>query len=624
MKFRAVFCGLLFANMPMFAQELVKDTIATRQLDEVVVSDSRFALKRENSGKTVISITAEEIDQNQGKTVAELLNTKAGLELNGSRSFTGQNLGFYARGGNNRQVLVIIDGIQVSDPSSVSAEFDLRLLNLSQIGSIEVVKGAASTLYGNAAATAVINITSKQPKNDITSVQLQSSVGTNQSQVNARYNANDFSNTVTVNHKKKALTLSASIGNQNTNGLSAAIGEESDEVNRVNVNLRAGYEFSKDLKTNVAFYYDELNTDFDNGFPIEDADFSSKSEQLRFVLNSAYDYANGSINLNAAFNKVDRSFKSDFPSEFDAETYTVDVFNKYIFKEQFFTIVGINLIEHKTNFTEVASSTTVDPYVNAVYVSDFGLNLNTGARLNHHSEYGTNWVYNLNPSYNIRLAQGYLKFMGSYATSFIAPNLSQLYGPFGPNPELEPETNTTFEAGFEIRPNKNLRFSTLYFDRNEENGIDYVITDFDTFEGQYQNVVPTTNTYGFEMELNAKLNNHLNLSANYAFTEKGEGLALRIPKNKWNLGLQHQINKKWLAAASYQYVSSRDDLDFETFENVRLKAFDLLGLCSKYAFNDKISIFLNIENVFNTNYVELVDFTTRGRNVRMGLNVKIQ
>ena len=117
-----------------------------------------FALKRENSGKTVIKISQAEIERNQGRTIVELINTKSGIEINGSRSVEGQNLSYYVRGGNNRQVLVLIDGIQINDPSIVANDFDLRFLDLNTVESIEIIKGAASTLYGNGAATAVINI----------------------------------------------------------------------------------------------------------------------------------------------------------------------------------------------------------------------------------------------------------------------------------------------------------------------------------------------------------------------------------------------------------------------------------------------------------------------------------
>ncbi len=603
------------------AQE--QDSLRIEQLDEVVLTDSRFALKRENSGKTVVKITEEELVRNQGRTVAELINTKTGFELNGSRSNAGQNISAFVRGGNNRQVLVVVDGIQVSDPSNVSAEFDLRLLDISQIASIEILKGAASTLYGNSAATAVINITTKKPKKEGFGVQVNSSFGTNQSQEDQDYRVEDFSNSATVSFRRNKVSLSGGIGNQNTNGLSAAIGEESDEFNRVNANISLGYAISEKWNGTITMYYDELRNDFDNGFPVEDANFNSKSEQFRYTLSTTYKYKNGSTHLNAAFNKIDRRFVSDFPSEFDSESLVFDVFNKYVLSDKWHTILGFNLIDQRTSFTEEFNATTADPYANVVYVSDFGLNLNFGGRWNNHSEYGSNWVYNFNPSYSMGVREGYLKFFGSYATSFIAPSLSQLFGQFGPNPNLEPEENRTFEGGAELRLNKVLRLSALFFDRTEENGIDFVIIDPDTFEGQYQNVIPENNTYGLEVELATNVLKDAAITANYAFTERDEGLALRIPKHKLNAQLDYSITKKWLTSASFQWVSSRQDVDFSSFENVELEAYNLFGLYSRYQFSKHWSAFINVENLFNTDYFEILNFTTRGRNLRVGFRYQI-
>ena len=161
MKKRTSAFGILCLGISLIGFSQEKNDVKLEELDEVVITDSRFELKRENSGKTVINISTEEIEKNQGRTIAELINTKSGIEINGSRSNAGQNLGTYVRGGNNRQVLVLIDGVQMGDPSFISGDYDLRLLNLSQIESIEIIKGAASSLYGSGAATAVINIKTK-------------------------------------------------------------------------------------------------------------------------------------------------------------------------------------------------------------------------------------------------------------------------------------------------------------------------------------------------------------------------------------------------------------------------------------------------------------------------------
>lgn len=619
-----ILCGL---STQVCAQESVlkvkKDSVIVQQLDEVVVSDSRFKLKRENSGKTVIKITAEELAVNQGRTVAELINTKSGIEVNGTRSFAGQNVSVFARGGNNRQVLVIIDGIQVSDPSNVNAEYDLRLLNTNQIESIEILKGAASTLYGNSAATVVINITTKTAKINGISLDVASSLGTNQSQNDQSNNISDVSNTATLHGKQGKFSILASGGHQFTDGLSAAIGMEKDAFSRIDGNVKLGYQFSNKFSITASAFYNKLNSDFDNGFPIEDADFEFSSEQSRFGLSTVYNYEKGSITLNAAFNQITREIVSSFPTSFDSESVVLDVFNKYIFNNSFYTIVGVNIIDNRTQFSEEKQTNSVDPYANMVYVSDFGLNVNAGARLNNHSEYGSNLIYNLNPSYAFQTNTGYLKVMGSYATSFIAPNLSQLFGAFGANQELLPEENTTLEGGLEYRPSDKYRISVLYFDRQEENRIDFVTIDPATFESQYQNLTDALNFNGVEVELQVKPIQNMNLTANYTYTDADSGLALRIPKNKFNMNLGYNFGTKTYASVAYQYASKRGDIDFATFSAVDLEAFSLVNLYLKHDLTSKLNFFLSLDNLLNTEYVEVTDFTTRGRNIRVGMILKL-
>ncbi len=600
-----------------------QDSMKLQQLDEVVVSDSRFELKRENSGKTIIKISAEELERNQGRTFAEIINTKSGIEVNGSRSYAGQNISVFARGGNNRQVLVVIDGIQVSDPSNVNAEYDLRLLNASQIESIEILKGAASTLYGNSAATAVINITTKKAAMAGISLEALSSMGTNQSANDQNYNLSDFSNTVTLTAKRDKFSILASGGHQFTDGLSAAIGEEPDAFSRIDGTLSLGYQFSKRFNINASTFYNKLNSDFDNGFPVADADFNFRSEQSRFSLSSGYTYNNGVFKVNGAFNKITRTIDSDFPSAFDSKSIVLDVFNKYTLNDKFYTIVGINLIENKTLFTEEEAATSTDPYLNVVYLSDFGLNINTGARLNNHSDYGSNFIYNFNPSYSIKTPTGYVKFLGSYATSFIAPNLSQLYGPFGANPDLRPEENTTMEGGIEYRPSNKLRISALYFDRKEDGRIQFVTIDPDTFENQYRNTDETINFNGFELELQAQPWEKLTFTANYTYTDADNGLALRIPKTKINATFGYSFNNRTYLSLGYQNVSERTDTDFVSFTMVDLDSFSLFDLYVKHDFNDTLGFFFSIDNLLNEEYTEILGYTTKGRNMRLGIRLKL-
>ena len=57
---------------------------------------------------------------------------------------------------------MLIDGVRVSDPSRIDSSFDINLIPLEQIERLEILKGAASTIYGNTAAAGVININTKK------------------------------------------------------------------------------------------------------------------------------------------------------------------------------------------------------------------------------------------------------------------------------------------------------------------------------------------------------------------------------------------------------------------------------------------------------------------------------
>ncbi|WP_142783548.1 TonB-dependent receptor plug domain-containing protein [Changchengzhania lutea] len=617
-----IFGVLCFGISMIGAAQQQIDSTQVQQLEEVVVTDSRFKLKRENSGKTVIKISKKDIENNQGRTVSELINTKSGIEINGSRSVEGQNLGYFVRGGNNRQVLVLIDGVQVNDPSGVANDFDLRLLDLNTVESIEVIKGAASTLYGNAAATAVINITTKKASAKTISGSFLTAVGTNQTQDDLNYNGSSFTNNVSVNGTSNKLTYLASFGNRFVDGISAAKSNnlEKDAFSRFNTNLKISYEVNDAFQITAFGSYDKFKTDID-GFPaptyvFADTDDKYISEQTRFGLAPKFEYDNGSFQVNAAFAKINRETISEFGSTNEAESLVLDAFNKYVFNEKLYTIVGLNFADYKSLFTTDESFTNTDPYLNVVYVSDFGLNLNAGARLNNHSEYGSHFVYSLNPSYTIPVKSGYAKFFGSYATSFIAPNLSQLFGFFGANPNLEPEENLTTEGGFEYNTKKGFRVNGVYFNRKEENTIIYT--------SNYENASADATVQGFEFEAEVGVIKDFSLSANYTFTELKNGIRLRVPKHKANANLGYNLSNKTYISLNYQFVESRTDLDFETFENVELQSFSLVDLYfSQKLINNKVKLFASLTNVFNEDYLEILGYTTKGRNVNLGLNINL-
>ena len=127
---KKIFCLGVLTSMFVFnsnAQENQNKEKTINLKEIVVVSDSKFELKKENSGKVVHQISKELIEQNTGKDVVDLINKISGFEINGNTTGSGQNLGIFVRGGGTKEVVVLIDGVQVSNPSGFSAVYDLKM-----------------------------------------------------------------------------------------------------------------------------------------------------------------------------------------------------------------------------------------------------------------------------------------------------------------------------------------------------------------------------------------------------------------------------------------------------------------------------------------------------------------
>lgn len=636
-----VFCSMLGMLSVGFAQSQT-DSTKVEKLNEVVVTDSKFQLKRENSGKVITKITSKDLEKLQGQTIAEIIGRTVGVEMNGVRSNAGQNLNYFVRGGRNRQVLILIDGIQVTDPSQIANDYDLRLLNADQVESIEILKGASSTLYGSGAASAVISIKLKEASRKAFNLNLRSTVGTNQSSDDNNYALEDFRNSVSVNGSAGEFNYLASFGHQFTDGLSAIEGgTESDAFNSYNGNVKLGYTLSNTLKINTYASFDRYKADFDDGFSMMDADNRSLSKQYRIGVSPEFKYNNGSITVNAAYNDVERKIESGFPSIFNSQSVIVDAFNRYNFNDKFYTVLGVNYQDNQmesfaipfgeTDFSQSinpdnAHFTITDPYANVVYISDFGLNVNAGVRVNNHSEYGSHLVYSINPSYKKELKFGYIKGLLSYSTAFIAPSLYQLFEPSYGNTDLKPEENQTFEIGAELYIKDKATLSLVYFNRNEEQFIDFV--DTGGFVFQYQNISESFTASGLEFVANISAIKKLNINANVTYTSLDEDLSIRIPELKINARLDYQLCNKTMLGLAYQFNDDREDVFFNsnTFvsETVNLDSYMLLDFyISHKIIKNKMTVFANVTNIFNEEYQELFGFTTRGRGINLGFNLNI-
>ncbi|MCK0178249.1 TonB-dependent receptor [Flavobacteriaceae bacterium S0862] len=632
--------GVCCTLMSAFGFSQEDEVSKTEQLDEVVITNSRFEIKREDSGKVITKITQKELEKLQGKSIAEIINNTVGVEINGTKSNAGQNLSYFVQGGRNRQVLILIDGIALSDASQIANDYDLRLLNANQVESIEILKGASSTLYGSGAATAVINIKLKEASKKTISANFRSVLGSNQSQNDNNYHLENFQNSVSINGTVNKFNYLASFGNQFTDGLSAIkLGSEKDAFNTINGHIKLGYKFSNVFNFSMYGSFDKYKADFDDGFMFQDADNMIKANQHRIGMSSNYKYKNGSIIVNAATNNIERDVTSNYPNIYKAKSYLMDVYNKYNFNDTFYTVLGVNYQDNRMESFEVpfrstsleqsispndATFTIVDPYVNVVYTSNFGLNINSGLRFNNHSEYGSHFVYSINPSFKKDVTFGYIKGLVSYSTAYITPSLYQLFEPTYGNINLKPEENTTLEIGAELNITNKMTTSIVYFNRKETNFIDFV--DLGNWVFQYKNTDESFTASGVEVIADYKISSKVSIKTNATYTKVEDDLNLRIPKIKVNAKLNYQVNDHFFMSASYQFNDDRNDTFYNnvTFanEDVTLKSYSLLDFYASHKLiNNKVTLFTNVTNILNSNYEELYGYSTKGQNITFGFNL---
>lgn len=639
---------LMLGFSVVFAQETTSEE-KVNELEEVVISDSKFSLKREQSGKVIAVISSEDLKRSQGESVATVLNRVSGIEINGSKSAAGQSLGYFIRGGRNRQVVIRVDGVTVSDPSTIAGEFDLRLLSTNQIEKIEILKGASSTLYGSGAATAVINITSKKESKEKIAASFSSTLGTNQSQEDQDYNINEFVNLASIHGTLGKINYLTSFSNHFADGLSAVekLPDNTSETefakdaySKFNVSTTLGYRWNTNFKFHIFGNLDQYSNNFDQAGGV-DGEQRGDSRQLRGGSYWDYKYPKGNVVFVHNYALLKRNFYTNYPSESNSRTHTFDLYAKHTFTEYLFGAVGVNGTNNDYNnysasgkgmplrqkiYDHEADFDILDPYINMVYASKIGLNLNAGIRLNIHSEYGTHFVYNVNPSYTFKFGEHYIKGLASYSTAYITPSLFQLYSPNYGNVALTPEENITIEGGLELSINKKSRISVVYFSRKEENFVDFV--DQGNYVYQYVNTNDDFQTGGVEVEVTSRvLDDKLSLSGNVTYTKMDEELSLvRIPEIKVNATVGYQITDKTFSSLSYQFNGEREDSFFNgaTFQSEKkeLASYGLLDFYFSQQVSKIVSVYATLTNITNEEYQELYGYSTRGRNVKVGFNLR--
>jgi vitamin B12 transporter len=604
-----------------------QDTLKTVQLDDVVITGTKYEIPVEKSGKSIYKITKKDIDNDPVKSIANFLNEVPGIQMDGNFGPMGTNIGYFIRGASSKRTLVLVDGIPFNDPSGIDQTFDLRLLDISQVESMEILKGGLSTLYGTGAAAGVINIKLKQPEKE-----------TFEGSVKFGYGSfNSITSGLSLNGNSGKISYLFNAGHRKSDGFSSAAdvgGSTFDDDGFKGFNFlgKVDLQVSKLFEVGFSASLDDFESEFDVGAFL-DGDNTSDYQQLRIGVSPKLKVGTGNLSGDIFYSKLDRLFDSPdffdptqrFIDEYQSETIQADLILDQNLASNIKLIGGINFQNQSFSQPNVEETTFywTDPYITFIY-DQSNFNIQIGSRLNAHSEYGSKLVYNINPSYIIPFGDLDMKLMGSYSTSYITPSLYQIFGPFG-NIGLEVEESKSFELGTSIYHSR-VSANIVYFKRKDESLIDFRSL-FDSngsfIGGEYFNSDNEIETYGIEFDTKVQLSQGLALSTNYTFVKAADDFVLnRIPNHKYGISLSYQAFENINFGVRHLHSGERNQLVFNsnTFLNEEFitDPYDLFDLTANVAIKDFI-FSGSVNNVLDEEYVAIVGFTSIGRNYSFGI-----
>lgn len=625
-----------------------QDSSKVKQLDEVVITATKFPLKQSLTGKVVTVITKEELERNNGRTVGQVLNQQAGITINGAYGSPGTNQTIFTRGASSGRTLILIDGIPVNDPSLIYNEFDINLLSINDIQRIEVCRGAQSTLYGSDAIAGVINIiTTNKDVNkplNISSILVGGNEGT-------------FKGHVQLYGKKEKLSYSLRYSKLLTDGFSSARDTsgkgnfDKDGYNGNIANAHVQFQASDQLLIKGFFQYNQYKNDIDASAFNDDKDFAINNKNL--ITGAGFQYKHDFLQItgNYQYSDITRTYIDDSASIGGFSKYSK---NDYYGKAQFLELYASTKLG--SGFTLLQGGDYRFASMNNQYlsISSFGpfkssfkdtvmsqgsayaslsyngagtkFNVELGGRLNVHSRYGSNSTYTFNPSFSFSKTW---RLFGSIASGFKAPSLYQLYDGSAGNRSLNPEKSLNYEIGIQ-QSGKLLSNRVVFFYRDIKNGIDYNNITFKYFNFLKQIA------RGIEWESSVKPASWVAITVNYTFLSLTENTqnrrllnkdtsynyALRRPAHNLNADVQFQISTAFSAGVNFKFVSDRHDVGGYKANDVLLDSYAILGAHANYQINEHINVFTDFQNLTDKKFTDARGYNSIPFLFTAGLSLK--
>ncbi len=638
MKHQMMTVGLgLLASVPLMAAPPAKglaDTTRVHGLEEVVVTGSNQATSRNLLPYTVSIVNSRQLEAT-GKT--QLLSALSGevpslfvsqRNIFGFGVSNGGSGGIKIRGvggSPTNAILMMVDGQPqfAGLYSHPVADF----YETEYVDHVEVLRGPGSVLYGSNAMGGVINVITKQARQDGVHTTLSTQYGS----------YNTWQSSLTNMVRKGKFSSLVSLGYDRTDGL-----QDHFDFKQASLYAKVGYDVAKNWSLfadyslmnfigNDPIYAKLRNAESDDIYHQNitrgEASVTLSNQYASSATNGAvriyYSYGNHYIDDPNHFHSLDDRFgilayQNFSPWKMATATVGFD-FNTYTGKIPMSGGHAYGDGSRPAQMQTIArkSITEYSPYITLQQTLFKGiLTLNGGLRMANSDRFGSHWLpqvgFAAHPGDNWTLK-------ASLAKGYRNPSFREMYLYAVANPDLNPESMMNYEAGISKHFSRYLSMDvTVYF----AEGSNLIQTaSVPTADGGTTNRNMNTGSFinkGIEVSAQSHPLNVLSLRASYSFMHTSLSNLTAAPKNQYFLGIGWQALKQLSVDAELKGVGG-----LYVADKVERQNYALLGLRLTYKPVKCLDIFAHFDNIANAKYQINYGYVMPGFTAMGGVKVRL-
>lgn len=633
LTFSPLFMFLGICNIVQAQESETLDTLVVSK--EVVISSSRVPQTAAGSGRNISTISAPMIEATPAHSLDEMLRYIPGVEVQ-SRGAFGTQSDFSLRGSTFSQVLVLVDGMRINDP--LTAHFNSNIpVAPDEIQRIEVLHGPAAAQYGADAVGGVINIITH-------TFGSQYSVNQTNARIKGGYGQSDLKiSQGGFYHIKENYRISGGGMWHQSPGQELT----SDYKNRFNIangSISGGFKLNNnwDLALRTGYDFRDFNARyFYTASPYDDATetISAWWNQIRLQRSSG----NSITTVKGSFKRNSDEYIFNPQTLANEHTTTIGSLQMYQYRKLaavWDITFGAQLDNRRIRSTDRGDHDDwhYAGFTMLQWQPTNLLTLSGSVRLDHDENYGTELMPQLSFSYQqeqwiLRASGGRSVRAPSFTERFISTNLA---GPLTEgrnvgNPWLQAERAWSGEAGVDLLPWKNVRFSATGFVRESTDLIDYALTNTAQIPNNenlgagnnylYAQNIDNITTAGIETELSVSqhLGNRwlVNSRLGYAYTDffGDENVASKYIANY----ARHLVNgiisiNRGPVEGSFSAVwKKREPSANQNIGAFKSSIYSLWNVKFNYEITQKVTFGIQVDNLFDQENQDVLGARMPGR-----------